>query len=264
MLVDHGLELLSEEDAWGLLAGGDVGRIGLSMGAMPVIFPVNYVVVDHSIVFNTAPGSKLSAAAAGAVVAFEVDDYERQGRAGWSVLVVGRSEVVHNLDVTFKVLAAQLQPYADGVRSSLVRIRPEFVSGRRLVHDQHDGGRAMNSMEEVYVADWVNQPFADVCGLLAKASRPENDQPAGSDVVVGPVVRVSGAMASVMLQCRSASCEDTTELRILPVWGGRDAVTELLLISRWHESSSMPHEVHVERAWSVLKAIEQTLEQPVA
>lgn len=135
MLIDQGLELLTEDDAWTLLAQGTIGRIGLSMRALPVIFPVNYAVIDDSIVFRTAPGSKLSAAAAGAVVAFEVDDYERDSRTGWSVLVVGQAEVVHDLDTAFKVLEAKLAPFAPGVRSSLVRIRPDFVSGRRIVRD---------------------------------------------------------------------------------------------------------------------------------
>lgn len=140
MLIDQGLELLTEGDAWSLLSQGTIGRIGLSMRALPVIFPVNYAVIDNSIVFRTAPGSKLSAAAAGAVVAFEVDDYERESRTGWSVLVVGRAEIVHDLDIAFKALAVNLEPFADGVRSSLIRIRPDFISGRRVVHEASCSG----------------------------------------------------------------------------------------------------------------------------
>jgi hypothetical protein len=45
------------------------------------------------------------------------------------------TEVVHDLDVTFEVLAAGLEPWADGVRTNIVRVTPGFVSGRRLVHD---------------------------------------------------------------------------------------------------------------------------------
>jgi nitroimidazol reductase NimA-like FMN-containing flavoprotein (pyridoxamine 5'-phosphate oxidase superfamily) len=134
MLVDHGLQLLTEEDARALLTESDVGRVGVSMGAIPAIFPVNYAVLDDMIVFRTAPGSKLSAATSGAVVAFEVDDYDRNDRTGWSVLVVGRSEVVHDLDTTFKVLDAGLEPWADGFRSSIVRINIEMISGRRIIH----------------------------------------------------------------------------------------------------------------------------------
>ena len=134
MLVDEGLELLTEAQCRDLLAAGKVGRVGITLGAMPAIFPVNFVMIDGSVVFRTAPGSKLAAAARGAVVAFEVDDYDGSARSGWSVLVVGQAEVVHDLDVTSKVLAARLEPWAAGYRTNLVRISTEFVSGRRIVN----------------------------------------------------------------------------------------------------------------------------------
>ena len=134
MLIDEGLELLSEAEAFRLLAHAEVGRVGFTLGALPAILPVNYRLVDGCVVFRSSPGSKLSAAMRGAVVAFEVDDYHAADRSGWSVLVVGQSEVVHDLDVTFKVLEAGLLPYADGPRGAIVRIVPTFVSGRRIVH----------------------------------------------------------------------------------------------------------------------------------
>jgi uncharacterized protein len=134
MLIDRGLELLSEAEAWELLVRGEVGRVGLTIGGVPAIFPVNYTVLDGTIVFRTAPGAKLSTAMAGNVVAFEVDHHERQGRIGWSVLVVGQCEVVHDLDVTFEVLHAGLEPWVEGNRTKLIRIKPDLISGRRIVH----------------------------------------------------------------------------------------------------------------------------------
>ena len=134
MIVDEGLELLSDEESWSLLEQGTVGRVGVTMGSLPAIFPVNYRVIDGAIVFRTAPGSKLSAAAGGSVVAFEVDDYEAATRSGWSVLAVGPASVAGGLELTMKVIAAKLEPFADGQRTSIVRIEPTFVSGRRLVH----------------------------------------------------------------------------------------------------------------------------------
>lgn len=134
MIVDEGLEFLTESQCLALLAGGEVGRVGVTMGALPAIFPVNYRVIDGAIVFRTSPGSKMSAAVSGAVVAFEVDDYHLEERTGWSVLAVGPSEVVHDLSLAFRILEEQLEPLADGRRSTIVRIRPSFVSGRRIVH----------------------------------------------------------------------------------------------------------------------------------
>ena len=132
MIVDQGLELLTDEQALQLLAGGEVGRVGITIGSLPAIFPVNYRLIDGAIVFRTAPGSKLSAATEGAVVAFEVDDYQLADRSGWSVLVVGRAEVVDD-ELAVKLAAVHLEPLVDGPRTAIVRIAPTFLSGRRLV-----------------------------------------------------------------------------------------------------------------------------------
>ena len=134
MIVDQGLELLTEDQCRQLLAGGQVGRVGVTMGALPAIFPVNYLVVDGAIVFRTTPGTKLSAAMEGAVVAFEVDDYQLTDRSGWSVLAVGRAEVVANPAPGFIGGLARLESFVDGTRTAVVKIDPMFLSGRRLVH----------------------------------------------------------------------------------------------------------------------------------
>jgi nitroimidazol reductase NimA-like FMN-containing flavoprotein (pyridoxamine 5'-phosphate oxidase superfamily) len=134
VIVDQGLELLTDEQARWLLAAGEVGRVGITIGALPAIFPVNYRMIDGAIVFRTAPGSKMSAAAEGAVIAFEVDDYQLANRSGWSVLAVGPAEVIEDPDLAAKVADAGLKPFADGPRTTIVRIEPIFLSGRRLVH----------------------------------------------------------------------------------------------------------------------------------
>jgi uncharacterized protein len=130
----QGLESLATDQCWELLGQTQVGRVGVSIGALPAIFPVNYAVVDRCSVFRTAPGTKLAAATAGAVVAFQVDDYRGEDRSGWSVLAVGPARVVHDRDVRFEVLASGPDPWADGTRTNVVSIAPGFLSGRRLVH----------------------------------------------------------------------------------------------------------------------------------
>ena len=134
MLIEEGLELLSEEEARRLLAYGEIGRIGVTISALPAIFPVNYRYIGDAILFRTAPGSKLSAAARGAIVAFEVDEYNAASRGGWSVLAVGPAEVVHDDDPIVGDLDDGPDPYAGGERKALVRITPTFISGRRIVH----------------------------------------------------------------------------------------------------------------------------------
>jgi nitroimidazol reductase NimA-like FMN-containing flavoprotein (pyridoxamine 5'-phosphate oxidase superfamily) len=131
---------LTEAQAFQLLAAGEVGRVGITIGALPAIFPVNYRMIDGAIVFRTAPGSKMSAATEGAVVAFEVDDYQLANRSGWSVLAVGPAEVIDDPDLASKAAEAHLEPFADGSRTTIVRITPMFLSGRRVVHGIEPAG----------------------------------------------------------------------------------------------------------------------------
>src|SRR4051812_12100415 len=131
MLVDEGLEILNEDDCWRLMATKAVGRVGVTIGALPAIFPVNFVLGDGEIVFRTGEGTKLRAALNRSVVAFEVDDADPVYHGGWSVHAVGVAEVVSADDDPDVSVA----PWAPGQRDTLVRIRPELITGRRITRD---------------------------------------------------------------------------------------------------------------------------------
>lgn len=131
--ADQGLEILSEDMCRRLLAKADVGRVAITVGALPAVLPVNYAMLNGDIVFLTAEGTKLDAALANAVVAFEVDEIDREHGRGWSVLVIGvASEITDPADIA-GATALGIQPWAGGDRHHFVRIRAEFVSGRRIV-----------------------------------------------------------------------------------------------------------------------------------
>src|ERR1044071_6519830 len=98
MLIDDGLELLTEAQCAELLASETVGRVGVTIHGLPVILPVNYAVFDGDIVFRTSEGTKLHAATERAIVAFEVDAHDAAAGLGWSVLVIGRSARVADAD----------------------------------------------------------------------------------------------------------------------------------------------------------------------
>ncbi|MDE3086994.1 MAG: pyridoxamine 5'-phosphate oxidase family protein [Acidobacteriota bacterium] len=115
-----------------LLAGVRVGRVAVSIGAVPAVFPVNFGVVDGTIVFRTGTGTKLDAATRNAVVAFEVDDLDPLYHEGWSVLVVGVADELTDRALLQRAEALPLSPWAPGRRDHFVRLQPEFVSGRRI------------------------------------------------------------------------------------------------------------------------------------
>jgi uncharacterized protein len=137
MLVDEGLELLDEGQCMQLLGGESLGRVGISMGALPVILPVNYSIVDGDIVFRTGTGLKLKAALDHTIVAFEVDHADMELHEGWSVLVVGVAEEVTAAADCFDTTVPA--SWVGGERSRLIRIRPELMSGRNINRDYDEG-----------------------------------------------------------------------------------------------------------------------------
>ncbi len=85
----NGLEVLSRPQCLELLDRSVVGRVVFTEAALPAALPVNFALLDGDIVFRTATGSKLAAALAKAVVAFQADDIDPAFETGWSVLVQG-------------------------------------------------------------------------------------------------------------------------------------------------------------------------------
>lgn len=128
----HELQLLNPRECKQRLAQKSVGRVGISMAALPVVFPVNYAVLDGDVIVRTGEGTKLDAALAGAVVAFEVDDVDPIYHEGWSVLLQGRASVVTDPDDLERIARLPLRPWAPGSRDRYIRIPAELVSGRRI------------------------------------------------------------------------------------------------------------------------------------
>ncbi len=132
-LADHaGLEALPLEACLRLLESVPVGRVSFCADGEVVTLPVNHVVDGQDVVFRTNRGSKLSAAGRQDHVAFEADDYDPRTRTGWSVLVKGRAEVVHEDPEIRRLSHLGLYPWVTAVdRPFWIRIRPTSVTGRQ-------------------------------------------------------------------------------------------------------------------------------------
>lgn len=126
------LQTLSRTECLALLGGASVGRLGVSIGALPAILPVNYCLLDDAVVVRTVPGSKLDAATTQAVVAFEVDHHEPDGTSGWSVLVQGVAEEATDPIELAELRALPLRAWAfpSGEAHRFLRIDTELISGR--------------------------------------------------------------------------------------------------------------------------------------
>ena len=121
----------------GLLARTPVGRVALSVGALPVILPVYCALYRDAMLLRTVPGAGTDPAApfdpvGEAVVAFQADAFTAEGAADWSVLVQGvarrlsrdeGSSVSASLDVDWWTLTPDPE---------VVRIELGRVSGSRF------------------------------------------------------------------------------------------------------------------------------------
>jgi nitroimidazol reductase NimA-like FMN-containing flavoprotein (pyridoxamine 5'-phosphate oxidase superfamily) len=92
--VDRALESMTPEECLILLGSTPVGRVAVTEQALPAVVPVNFVLHGNAVVFRTRPDGLLARACDNTVVAFEIDEVQPNGRAGWSVLVVGMAEVL--------------------------------------------------------------------------------------------------------------------------------------------------------------------------
>jgi hypothetical protein len=108
-----------------------IGRIAISVDALPVVLPVYFVYDGAAIVFRTHAGSVLDRNCRNTVVAFEADSHDPGRRTGWSVLAVGVANVVGH-GVTPRDSTVQLDRMGAPAGEVVIRIEPGSISGRAL------------------------------------------------------------------------------------------------------------------------------------
>ena len=123
---------LAEDECLELLTVKQVGRLGYVDEDGPVVVPVNYAVHDGTVSFRTSPHTSLGQHARNAPVAFEVDEIDDFTQSGWSVLVRGTAEYIDPDDLP-AAADHRPTPWPQGVRTLHVRIRPQSITGRRLL-----------------------------------------------------------------------------------------------------------------------------------
>ncbi len=123
---------LPKSQCFELLARERLGRVAVVDDLGPVVFPVNFVLDRHMVVFRTDEGTKLDAACRASRVAFEVDGTDTAAHTGWSVLVRGEAIEVTDPAELARLRKLPLDPGAPGVKAHYVRILPAAVTGRRI------------------------------------------------------------------------------------------------------------------------------------
>ena len=123
---------LTRTECFELLADEQLGRVAVTDERGPVVFPVNFVLDRHTVVFRTGPGTKLHAASQGRRVCFEADGTDAATRTGWSVLVRGEITEVTDPAELARLRELPLRVWAPGGRDHYVRILPAVLTGRRI------------------------------------------------------------------------------------------------------------------------------------
>ncbi|MET9182931.1 pyridoxamine 5'-phosphate oxidase family protein [Kitasatospora aureofaciens] len=127
------IEELDPAACWTRLGRGGVGRVVLVAPRGLVALPVNYRVLDATILYRTDADGTL-ARAADSEVAFEVDQLDEVFATGWSVLVNGTVSVVSDEEaVRWFERHFDPGPWAGGTRDTWMRIRPTGISGRVIL-----------------------------------------------------------------------------------------------------------------------------------
>jgi uncharacterized protein len=134
------LEHLPRDECIRLMASVPIGRIVYTLQALPAVELVNFALHGGDIVIRTDVDGKLAAATRGTVVAFEADNVDAAGQAGWSVTIVGQAWAVADREEIRDLEQIALTPWAPEERDHYIRISPAIVHGRRLGAEQRKAG----------------------------------------------------------------------------------------------------------------------------
>ena len=128
------IESVPPTTCWNLLATTTFGRVGLLVDGKTEVLPVNYAIDGESILFRTGEGTVLTQASL-TVVAFETDYVDPRDHSGWSVMIQGFAQDIGDaIDATSERLKRlSLVTWAPGTRANWIHIKPDKVTGRRLV-----------------------------------------------------------------------------------------------------------------------------------
>ena len=126
---------MSRAEAIGLLETQQVGRLVYTRRVLPAVIPVNFAVRGGAVMIRTGSKSSFAQAVRGAAVAFQVDELDRAGRSGWSVIVTGIAQLVTDQAELARARADGPVPWADGTKDYFIRIPLTTVTGRWVSAD---------------------------------------------------------------------------------------------------------------------------------
>jgi hypothetical protein len=123
---------LPRHECLALLATASMGRVALSIDALPVVLPVGFALLGEDVVFRPLFDAKLSVPGVDVVLAFQVDHFGAPAEAGWSVLVQGLARAVVEPEELERCRALSLPVLGVGRHSArFARLSTTRLTGRR-------------------------------------------------------------------------------------------------------------------------------------
>ncbi|ALO67096.1 pyridoxamine 5'-phosphate oxidase [Arthrobacter alpinus] len=123
-------QIMSDDEAWRFLEHTSFGRLALSVGNQPDIFPINYLAHDGKLLMRTNPGTKLAELTINDSVAFEIDGLAED--EAWSVVLKGTARVLESQTEIDAVSELPLTPWLQTLKYTFVEIVPNSVRGFRF------------------------------------------------------------------------------------------------------------------------------------
>jgi hypothetical protein len=117
-------DVISGVECWELVRTASVGRLVLSLHALPAILPVQYYVDGDEIAICLGHYVIPEQSVNDAIVAFGVDAIDPTSRAGWTVQVRGIVRCPHTIGVPTDCG----QPSA----GQIVHLEPQILEGQRV------------------------------------------------------------------------------------------------------------------------------------
>jgi uncharacterized protein len=151
------VETLDLETCLALLATQAIGRVAVARsGSAPHVVPVNYAMLRGSVVFRTAPGTKLEWLGT-EPVSFEVDTFDLESRTGWSVVVQGFAYEASDREMEIEDIL--VDSFVDRQNSRWARLEPQSITGRRIAHPSVHPGREPGWVRNFPVFPRLGGPF---------------------------------------------------------------------------------------------------------
>ncbi len=125
---------LEREECIARLGRARIGRVAVTIDALPVVRTVQFALAEEAVVLRVHPESRLRKALSNAVVAFHADHYDETAGGGWSIVVQGIAEPIDDPGTLDVLRSLPLDAWSDPPHADcFVRLPVTLISGEEVV-----------------------------------------------------------------------------------------------------------------------------------